>query len=492
MYSARTSYVIDSDRSISAKASFADPIRAKISRRVSHWLWVPFVWLFFSSTRSLASWVTGELSGGDASGNPIDRGLMIVLIVLGLYVLRGRAQQTRRILVRNRWTVSLFMIMAASILWSNFPEISLRRCIRSIGAFAMVLVVVTEHSPLDAIRVLLQRLYVLQIPLSFIAIKYFRNIGVVYDWSGSEEQWVGLSTDKNSLGQAAMCAGLFAVWRLLESFPRRHSKRGRQELFVNFGILEIAVLLLRGSKNVHSSTAIVGFVFCALILILLQFVKKRARQAKRLILGVLVSLLLAAPVLFVGFEMLDTSPVALVAASTGRDMTFTDRTLIWTDLWNNAMESPLLGVGIGAFWVGPIGDDIYPLPNWSRKTPEWRPGEGHNGYLDVYVELGIGGVLLLLAIIVRALIDALNQMGTDFQYASLRISFLLSIVLNNITETSFLKGTHGFWFLFLLVATNLPLAIKRRPRSAFEPSKSIERNQRPYVRSRRSSLEVSW
>jgi hypothetical protein len=28
--------------------------------------------------------------------------------------------------------------------------------------------------------------------------------------------------------------------------------------------------------------------------------------------------------------------------------------------------------------------------------------------------------------------------------------------MNNITETSYLKGTHDLWFLFLLVAINLP------------------------------------
>jgi hypothetical protein len=62
----------------------------------------------------------------------------------------------------------------------------------------------------------------------------------------------------------------------------------------------------------------------------------------------------------------------------------------------------------------------------------------------------------MLAIIVNAFIGALTHLETDFQFASLRITLLLSIVINNITETSYLKGTHEFWFLFVLLAMNPP------------------------------------
>ena len=88
-------------------------------------------------------------------------------------------------------------------------------------------------------------------------------------------------------------------------------------------------------------------------------------------------------------------------------MSFTDRTLIWTDVLNDAKKNPVLGVGIGALWVGPIGYDMYPMPNWSRKTPEWRPEEGHNGYVDVYARLGGIGVVLMLIVVGVAFAGAL-------------------------------------------------------------------------------------
>lgn len=374
---------------------------------------------------------------------------MSTLILLGLFVLGSRAEQTKRILANNKWVFVLFIYIALSILWSNFPAISLRRGIRSIGTLVMVLVVLTERNPLQAVRALLRRLYLVHIPLSIMAVKYFRNIGVMYNWSGVEEQWIGLSIDKNSLGQVAMCSGAFWLWQILQDWPKK-------KLTLSLLLLGMSLWILRGSKTIHSSTAIVGFVICVVMLLGLQYVKKRAASAKRIILAGTLALTLLAPLVYFAFQAFDTTPVQMVLQATGRDMTLTDRTYMWTDVLNNAAKSPVVGVGIGAFWVGSVGYDMYPLPNWSRITPEWRPTEGHNGFIDVYVELGAVGLALLLTVIGVAFGGAIANLESDFQFGSLRLTLLAAIVMNNITETSFLKGTHGLWFLFLLVAINLP------------------------------------
>ena len=420
----------------------------------SLWIWVPWIWLFFASSRTPSTWLEwgsarSSLNDDIASGSPVDRLLMTSLIVLGLIVLGLRAQLTRRIIARNKWVAVLFIYMALSIIWSNFPGISFRRYTRSIGTLVMVLVALTEPNPLEVVRVLLRRLYLVHIPLSVIAIKYFRNIGVIYNWNGLEEEWTGLSVDKNSLGHIAMCSGLFWIWQIFQDWPSKKLKWGMKKLTLNVLLLALSLWLLRGSKNIHSSTAIVGFVACVAVLFTLQFIKKRAARAKRIILGALIGCAVLMPFGYLAFEALDVTPVQTVVAATGRNMTFTDRTYLWTDILNDAKKNPVLGVGVGAFWVGPIGYDMYPLPSWSLKTPEWRPEEGHNGFIDVYVELGAIGVVLLLIVIGIAFAGSVADLQNDFQYGSLRLVLLLSIVINNITETSFLQGTHDLWFLFL-------------------------------------------
>jgi len=427
----------------------------------SEWIWVPYVWLFIASTRGLSNWFQSGSHTAidpDVSGSPLDRAVLTLLILLAFIVLHSRAERTRQILSRNKWLIVLFFYMLASVLWSNFPAISFRRCMRSMGTFVVVLVVLTEGEPLEAMGTLLRRLYLVCIPLSIVAIKYFRNIGVYYNWSGVEEQWMGLSTDKNSLGQVAMCSGLFFTWRILQNW-------NRQRLSVDLLLLVLTLWLLRGSKTSHSSTAIIGFIIGVVVLFGLQYIKKRAADAKRIILGATMALILLAPLGYLAFEAFDTTPVGMVLEATGRDMTLTDRTLLWADVLNNAAKSPVAGVGFGAFWVGEIGYAMYPLPNWSRKTPGWRPGEAHNGYVDIYVDLGLIGLALVLIIISVGFAGALDDLQNEFEMGRIRLVLLLSIIMNNITESTLLKGPYSLWFLFLLVAVNIP---KRDSEDTFE------------------------
>lgn len=427
--------------------------------RPSLWIWVPYIWLFIVSTRSLSSWLsfegqTGTIVDPDLSGSPVDRALLSLLMVLGLFVLGSRAERTKKILGRNKCLVVLFLYMALSIVWSNFPAISFRRCIRSMGTFEMVLVVLTERDPLGAVRALLRRLYLVHIPLSIATIKYFRSIGVAYDWSGAEEMWTGLAMHKNNLGQVAMCSGLVSTWQILQNWARK-------KLTLDLLLLVLTLWVLRGSKTSHSSTAIIGFVVGAAVLFGLQYVKRRVAQAKRIILAGMLAFMLLAPLVDIAFTAFDTTPVGVVLEATGRDMTLTDRTLIWKDVLINAQKSPVVGVGFGAFWVGHLGYAMYPLDNWSRVTPGWRPGQGHNGYIDVYIDLGVIGVALVLLVIGFAFAGALDDLQNEFELGSLRLTFLVSLVVNNVAEASLLKGTHSLWFVFLLVAVNVPRATRR-------------------------------
>jgi O-antigen ligase len=422
---------------------------------------VPFIWLFLSSTRSLERWFSFSQQDGvvvdpDLAGSPVDRNLLTVLLILGLFVLFSRGGRIKEIVRCNKWLVALCAYIVLSVLWSNFPGISLRRSFRSMGNLVMVLVVLTEYDPLGAMRALLRRVYLVHIPFSILTIKYFRWLGVAYSDDGLSEMWTGLSMHKNNLGQVAMCSGLVSGWGVLHYWAKN-------KLTADLVLLVLTLWVLRGSGTNHSSTAIIGFLAGLAVLLGLQLVRKKAAKAKRIVVTGAIAITLATSVIFVVFAAFDSTPIGLVLQTTGRDMTFTDRTYIWQDLLINAEKSPVLGVGIGAFWVGPIGYAIYPLDNWLRKTPWWRPHEGHNGYLDVYVELGGIGLALLILAIGSAFRGALDDLRNDFGLGSLRLTLLMSVLMNNVAESSFLRGTHSLWFVFLLVAINIPRTNRKAP-----------------------------
>jgi exopolysaccharide production protein ExoQ len=434
----------------------------------SRWIWVPFIWLCITSTRTISTWMTwsgrGLLTGADVAGSPVDQIVMTALMLLAIYVLKERWPKTRAILANNKWIVALFALMAISVVWSNFPGITFRRCSRSMGSLLMALVVLTEVNPAEAVRIMLRWLYFFFIPLSVFTIKWYRGIGVMWNWNGSEEEWTGLSVDKNSLGQVSMCSGAFWLWQLFRDLSEAKRRGKYKKIALDIALLLMTLWLIRGSKTVHSSTAIVGFGMCAAVLVGLQLMKKQTGRARRIVAGTMLGIILLTPLVYLVFEVMDVAPVELVVEATGRNMTFTDRTFLWADVLNNAKKHPILGVGMGAFWVGALGYEMYPLPNWTLKTPEWRPEEGHNGYIDVYVELGMVGETVLAFVILSALWGSFRDLETDFEYGSLRLVYLLGIIVNNITETSYLKGTHDFWFLFILFAINLPQPRKQRVR----------------------------
>jgi O-antigen ligase len=424
--------------------------------RFSAALWIPFIWYFFVTTRSIAAWLGYggaedlRLDIDPASGSPIDRAVLSGLLALGGLILVSRWRALSQLLRRNKWIVALFLYMALSVAWSNFPDVSLRRFIRSLGTLVMVAVVLTERNPVGSVVALLRRTYYIHVPLSIISIKYFRDIGVHWSRDGLQEQWVGLSRHKNNLGQVAMSSGLFFSWRLSGAL------RTWRQRFVDFALVALSLWLLRGSGTSYSSTAVAGFLMGLGILFGLRLLRNRTEHVWRYAIAGTAAALCLAALFSLAVVAFNETPASVALRAAGRDATLTGRTLLWSDMLANASRQPLLGVGYGAFWVGPAGYDMYPLESWSKATPTWRPGQGHNGYLDVYVELGVVGLLLLCAVSIVALKDGISMLRTSYEAASIRLMLLASILFNNLTESSFLKGTHSLWFLFLLAAVTVP------------------------------------
>jgi len=437
---------------------------------ISWALWLPLIWLFLVSTRSVSGWLRlGEplergkfrdISGGSSE----DQVVLFTLLLLGIAILANRRKYLSGLIGANKWIVALFAYMLMSVAWSNFPELSWRRWIRSSGALVMVLVVLTEENPLESILALLRRCYCIHLPFSIIAIKYIRNIGVDYGYDGSEEMWIGFTPHKNNLGQVAMSAGVVFFWSLL-----RNKSKG--SVLLDVSCLLMALWLLIGSGASYSSTARVGFLLGVALLLGLLYVKRNPGLAWRYAKVGLLLFGIVAGVIGVGAGFQDQSSLMSFALEAmGRDATLTGRTGLWADILENASKNPLFGVGFGAFWVGPVGYDLYPLPNWSTVTPEWRPNEGHNGYLDAYVEVGMVGLCLTLGGILAAFRNIRYAMAIDFEYARIRAVFMFILLVNNITESSLLKGTHSLWFLLLLFAINSSskssVLLAQRPRQS--------------------------
>ena len=124
-----------------------------------------------------------------------------------------------------------------SVVWSDFPLITFKRWFRDLGAYLMILVVLSDPRPLEAIRTVLRRLGYLLVPLSILLIKYYSDIGRHYSiWTGGTE-FVGAATSKNTLGLLCLISGLFFFWDTMTRWSERKQRRVKRILILNVAFI---------------------------------------------------------------------------------------------------------------------------------------------------------------------------------------------------------------------------------------------------------------
>ena len=189
---------------------------------VSGAVWIPTIWMMSCASKPLANWFSSgqaaEASGGVEAGSPLDRNLLTVLIIAGIFILLRRKLDWQSFQKNNKWLIAIYLFALISIIWSDFPLISARRYIRFSGTLLMALVVLSERDPFDAFEGVLRRIAFVLIPFSLLLIKYFPTIGVMYGrWSG-ELMWVGVADQKNSAGIIFFVSAFYLFWRLLREW----------------------------------------------------------------------------------------------------------------------------------------------------------------------------------------------------------------------------------------------------------------------------------
>src|SRR5437773_12489899 len=101
----------------------------------------------------------------------------------------------------------------------------------------------------------------------------------------------------------------------------------------------------------------------------------------------------------------------------GRDPTLTGRTQIW-HLVLSMTTNPLLGTGFESFWLGPRLQKIWSI-YW------WRPNEAHNGYLEVFLNLGWVGAALLAVVLITGYRRVFEAYRRKLPLGNLRLAYFL-------------------------------------------------------------------
>lgn len=405
--------------------------------KVSRALWIPVLWFWISGSRFVSQWIA--LGQGfyplQEEGSPIDAVVFFALIISGLYVLSQRRVTLREFVRNNRWLAIFLLFCLVAILWSDFPFVAVKRWFKILGHPVMALVVLTDPEPHEALRRLLKRSAYFLITFSILFIKYYPQYGRGFDmWTG-EGFNQGVTHSKNELGYVCMIFGLFFFWNALQALKIKDRKARRKELFLSVVFLGMIWWLLRESSSATSLTCMLMGI-CTIMVLGMPFVSKR-HVGMYVVVGI-IAFAVAESVFGIYGNALQLL---------GRDATLTDRTAVWHDALQ-LQPNPILGAGFESFWLGPRLEKL-----WAKWW--WRPLQAHNGYIEVYLNLGFVG----LAIFAGLIITTFRKMGADllrhFQFARLRLAFLLAILVYNFTEATF-SGVHLVWTVFYLFAIDYP------------------------------------
>jgi O-antigen ligase len=418
---------------------------------VSKALWWPTIWYLVVASRFVGYWLLMAgvpLPGGSGDpteGSVVDRSFFLTLTVVGLVVLARRRFDWGRAFRDNPWLTALIVFMALSVLWSNYPFVSFKRYVKVIGSVVMALVVLTEENPREAFLTVIRRCLYVHLPMSILCVKYFRDIGVSWDWSGGNTMWQGISTSKNVLGQVAMLGVLYFFWEVV--------RRWRELRWRNLHLLYLlmAVYLLKGSESSFSLTSVSVCLFALVVFLGLQALRRRPALAYRFGMAVFCAVVgLVVLVLVHSVSMFsEDSLFGQIITKFGRDITLTDRTYIWHDCYA-AVDNPLLGVGFGGFWIGRMVN----IP-WNANLT-WVLNESHNGYVETYLQLGLIGGLLLAGVLFSTLPKLQASLADDFDFGCFRLTLFLTLLLINITESTYIRGDHHLWLVLMMITWQVP------------------------------------
>ncbi len=219
---------------------------------ISKALWIPTLWVMIISSRPLSMWAGFGGGSSTMEGSPLDALFYFVLIVASFVVL-ARRRLNWGLLISKNWPVFLFYgYLLVSILWANSTLVSFKRWFKEFGNIAVVMVILTEVNPQQALRTVLVRTAYLMFPLSVVFIRWFPSLGRFYSSHGGEGEFVGVATQKNALGALVLVCGLIIIWDWLELRREQGATQWmRVQKKIHWGLLVNGPLLVPNVQQRH-------------------------------------------------------------------------------------------------------------------------------------------------------------------------------------------------------------------------------------------------
>lgn len=394
-------------------------------------------WLIFYQN------LPGDLAGMHSEGsfaeaNNLARGIKVCTIAVSCYIIWSRWLLARNFAAYlNPGLVAFFALSLLSVVWSIDASSTLIRFV----AFAAMLLLCFAFSLASWHPRRFQQVVIPPIMLILIASLLLGAVSpsLVME-SGidiaQKDSWHGITHSKNEFGMLASFGTILCANAWMARRPGTIGLISAAGTVVAF----CCVILSRSNTSLFASTLAVS----SMVLVMRVPLIKR-RYTNLVVVSIALLILLYEMVIqnvIPGVDVL----LAPVVGLTGKDTTFSARTVIWKVIKDHIQLSPYLGSGYGAYWVGAIPG----TPSYIFLSVMYLyPTESHNGYLEVINDLGLVGLGCLLLFLFWYIRQALQLMRTDRSQAALYLGLLFQEMVINMSESDWFSRTNTFAMLAL-------------------------------------------
>lgn len=381
---------------------------------------------------------------------------MTLLLVSGfvglLYILISKTRT-----FNHNWLAYLFVFIAfASVTWSGNPGSSAQRALRLLPAIGLGIVFAQFYTLRQMMKIMVTSLIVAGV-LSIAISILLPNFGLARLGHGYENAWRGANIHKNGAGFLFSIGIMICIYGYFLGYVS----------LVRTCIAGFLCCIMAVMAN--SATAIIcmlgGLATGGGLFVISHFPR---RQRFPLIIMMISFIIVGGGLLVANLDSL--------LGATGRDMSLTGRTAIWEAVIDRIMERPLTGYGY-AFWVTPSYTRA-----WIWQYVGDKAAHSHNSWLDIWIQLGIFGLLSFVAIVLVTITKAIKLIvNTDDKRPIFCMSVLVFLCIRSVSEVQFTDPllTAAFW-MFWMAATLRQIEI--------EHSSEVEER----MRNQRKSARVTW
>lgn len=240
----------------------------------------------------------------------------------------------------------------------------------------------------------------------------------------------GIFTHKNE------CGFFMAILATPGLFLRRCVRASRVVIH-GYLFLCVGIVVLSQSRTAWIDLLFIFSASAAMYLL------RRFKTRDRAVVAILVILAGCCACLFV------VANLSMFLELLGKDPSFSGRTLVWQAVIGAIVQRPILGYGYAAFF-----SSMNAGAGTLVMTTRFVVNHPHDGYLAIFLDLGIVGLLCFIVIVCRAFIDAV-RCWRQTPAADWYICLILLALLENISEIGLVTANDLSWLLFVIACTGL-------------------------------------